>query len=241
MSTFELKYRPFGTAAVLIDWPVEISPQILQDICAFQKVIEENPFLGWQECIPAYASLTIIYDPQQITYEAVLLHLQRLATQKQNKTLAGKCWDIPVCYDTKFGLDLEALCQAKGLSQAALIALHGAQPYWVHFIGFLPGFLYLGGLPEALHHPRRSQPRPRIPAGSVGIGGAQTGVYPHESPGGWQIIGRSPIQWFTLEKDPPCFAQAGDQVQFYAIDRQAYEQIKLDCASGQFQLKSRAL
>ena len=143
---------------------------------------------------------------------------QYMTTKFSRVHLSDRIWQIPVCYDPEYGKDLGSLAVAKKLSLNSLIKLHAENTYRIHFFGFLPGFMYLNGLPEVLHTPRKPFPDRTVDPGSVAIGGAQTGIYPRESPGGWHIIGRSPVIFFDIEKDPPVWAQAGESLEFVPID-----------------------
>ncbi len=135
---------------------------------------------------------------------------------------APRLVEIPVCYGSEYGPDLEDVAALHELTSAEVIRRHSAPPYRVQFLGFLPGFAYLSGLPPGLETPRRDTPRLSVPAGAVGIGGAQTGVYPLESPGGWQIIGRTPLILFDLNREPPALLRAGDRVRFVPISEETY-------------------
>ncbi|MFC5190926.1 allophanate hydrolase subunit 1 [Algoriphagus aquatilis] len=131
--------------------------------------------------------------------------------------LPEKTWEIPVCYHESLAFDLEAFCKTKGLTLDQLMAIHTGSTYRIHFFGFLPGFFYLNGLPEILHSPRKATPSLSVPAGSVAIGGAQTGIYPCQSPGGWHCIGQTPIPLFDPKSKPPVWAKSGEQIQFRSI------------------------
>ncbi|MBL7473372.1 5-oxoprolinase subunit PxpB [Robertkochia sediminum] len=239
MQNFELKYRPFGERALLIEWPEEISENILTDIMAFsRRIAEAMPTL---ERVPAYNSLTLI-SREPMEAEDLTAGLRKLYDEKSgNSAKKRKLWNIPVCYEAPFCQDLEEIAQASGTSPEAIIEGHTQATYTVYAIGFLPGFMYLGGLPEALHFPRRESPRPKVAAGSVGIGGKQTGIYPQESPGGWNIIGNSPIKIFNAENDPPCGISVGDKIRFYAIDKDMHELFTIQVDSGVFQIKTLEL
>jgi inhibitor of KinA len=138
--------------------------------------------------------------------------------------LSDKVWNIPVCYDPRLGKDLKTLADSKSLDIEKLVKLHSQASYRIHFFGFLPGFMYLNGLDPALHFPRKSVPDRQMEAGSVAIGGAQTGIYPNESPGGWHVIGRTPISLFNPEANPPVFAKPGERIKFIPIDLEEYDQ-----------------
>ena len=150
-------------------------------------------------------------------------------------------WEIPVCYDASFGIDLEEIANKKKCSVADIIRLHTETDYLVYFIGFQPGFLYLGGLHQNLHVPRKSNPRVRVDKGSVGIGGAQTGVYPQNSSGGWNIIGKSPLNFFNMKATNPCFAKPGDRIQFVAVDIHTFYEIEREVIKQEFIIKKRPL
>ena len=146
-------------------------------------------------------------------------------TEPKNEKRARKLHHLPVCYDPKFGLDIPLICEINKLSEEELLSLHSRPSYLVYFIGFLPGFLYLQGLNEKLHINRRAVPRKRIPAGAVGIAGEQTGIYPHASPAGWQLIGNCPIPLFDAKKDPPSIFSPADRIQFVPVDLQEHQKI----------------
>ena len=141
------------------------------------------------------------------------------------KVLTEKTWQVPVCYEEPFAKDLEQLVHQKNIEVSELIALHSSVIYRIHFFGFLPGFMYLHGLPERLHFPRKAVPDRAVPRGSVAIGGAQTGIYPRESPGGWHIIGQTPILLFDREKNPPVWASPGDRLKFVPITSMEMEEL----------------
>lgn len=139
------------------------------------------------------------------------------------QTLPGKIWEVPVCYEEPYSPDLSELAKLKKLTPSQVIQLHASQVYRIHFFGFLPGFFYLSGLPEILHTPRKAVPSLSVPKGSVAIGGTQTGIYPNESPGGWHLIGRTPISLFEHSLDPPVWAKVGEQIQFKPISLKEFE------------------
>jgi len=239
LSKFELTYKPFGTSAILIEWPPKIDENIIRDIVGFEKTLEKGPPI--LDTIIAYHSLTIRYDAE-IDFKAEAAQLKELYRKnRQQIEQEGRCWYIPVCYDLEFGLDLEEIAREKKCSVKEVIHLHTAPEYLVYFLGFRPGFLYLGGLDRSIQMPRRANPRLRVEKGSVGIGEEQTGVYPQESAGGWNILGKSPIDFFDSSRPEPCFARAGDRVKFESIDRDTFDEIAAEVQEGHYQVKSRAL
>jgi len=173
---------------------------------------------GIVDIVPAYASLLLRLDVLVWQRETSPAHVLAALAQSLDKDVETGTWhDIPVCYGGAHGPDLAELAAHLKLTPAALIDLHCATPYRVAMLGFAPGFPYLLGLDAALHAPRRAHPRTRVPAGSVAIGGAQTGIYPRELPGGWQLIGRTPCLLFDLQRDVPALFAPGDRVRFHPI------------------------
>ena len=237
---FQLTYKFFGRSAILVEWPANISQDIIQDIISFERQVKEIDSI--LDTIIAYNSLLIRYQNQIVDKELTIRQLKNKYTAssyliKQDQFL----WEIPVCYDASFGIDLEEIANKKKCSVADIIRLHTETDYLVYFIGFQPGFLYLGGLHQNLHIPRKSNPRVRVDKGSVGIGGAQTGVYPQSSSGGWNIIGKSPLNFFNMKATNPCFAKPGDRIQFVAVDIHTFYEIEREVIKQEFIIKKRPL
>lgn len=182
-----------------------------------------------RDVVPAWDSVGVCFDPAQIDPDAALAWLQAHRDDGSGATLATpRTIEIPVRYGGEHGVDLDAAAAELGLTPAALVARHVAPLYTVAMIGFAPGFPYLDGLDPALALPRLATPRSRVPAGSVGIGGAQTGIYPRESPGGWRLLGRTPLTLFDPAADPPSRLLPGDRVRFVAIDDAAFDALARD-------------
>lgn len=232
MKDFDLTYRQFGTA-ILIEWPQIVDDVVLQDILAFEKIILESDLPDMAETVPAFASLTVFFDHLK-EVDKVISTLKEIYPQRTNREVANKTWNIPVCYGQEFGEDIHLVANRNGISHQQVIDGHCQGVYKVHFIGFLPGFLYLGGLPGHLHCPRKQNPELSTKKGSVGIGGAQTGIYPIDSPGGWNIIGNTPISLFNAQQDTPCFVKPGDRIKFHPITPAEHKQISSDIKSGQY-------
>lgn len=237
---FQLTYKLFGSSAILVEWPANISQEIIQDIISFERQVKEIESI--LDTIIAYNSLLIRYKNPIIDNEIMISQLKKIYTAssyliKQDQFL----WQIPVCYDVSFGIDLEEIACKKKCSVAEIIRLHTEVDYLVYFIGFQPGFLYLGGLHQNLHVPRKSNPRVRVDKGSVGIGGSQTGIYPQNSSGGWNIIGKSPLNFFNMKASNPCFAKPGDRIQFVAVDLHTFYQIEREDANQKFRIKKSVL
>lgn len=235
---FNLTFKPIGHSALLIEWPQQIEETILNDILNLQSRIEHELKDIIVETINAYNSLTLIYKHEVVSRDQLEDEIKKIyAVKSQAVTQQKKIWYIPVCYDKEFGIDLEEIAQLKKCDPNEIIKLHSSIEYLIHFIGFLPGFLYLGGLPESIHVPRKSTPRIQIKKGAVAIGGKQTGIYPSESPGGWNIIGNSPLNFFSPNQNPPCFAKAGDLLKFYSIKKSEHQQIATEVENGSFKIE----
>ncbi len=226
---------PLGDAAVVVEFGTGISAATHAAIAAFGARLARRPFASLRECVPAFTTLTVYYDPWEVSqnnkiapYEQITNYLQSLLPAAQ--VLAadyapGPLVEIPVCYGGEFGPDLAAVARHAGLSEAAVIELHSQPEYLVYMLGFAPGFPYLGGLDARLTTPRRAQPRPLVPAGAVGIAGAQTGIYSLPTPGGWQLIGRTPRRLFAAGRTQPSLLQAGDRLRFVSISETEFQQM----------------
>lgn len=230
-----LTYKPFGPKSVLIEWPAEISSETLQEISILKQKLQGVFSSQYQDMIVGYHSLTIVFKDSPLSFKNIISQIEAAYKSKsQIKKERNFLWKIPVCYDVSFGIDLEKIANEKNLTIKEIITKHTKVPYLVYFIGFLPGFLYLGGLNESLFVQRKSSPRLQIAKGSVAIGGKQTGVYPSDSAGGWNIIGRTPISFFNPTLENPCFAKSGDKIQFYAISLDCFYEIENKCSQGEY-------
>jgi inhibitor of KinA len=219
-----MQLEPMGDAAVVIGYGNVIRTVTLEKVRAATKALEENPPSGTLDIVPAFTTVTVIYDPA-ITggYEAFQRNLLAcLQTIKRSHRRIVTTVTIPVCYGGEYGPELVLVAQGGKMSERAAITLHTRPKYIVGAVGFTPGFSYLAGLPQKLHTPRKTVPRTKVPAGSVGIGGAQTGIYPQASPGGWSLIGRTPLDLFNAKKSYPALLRMGDQVKFKAITAEAF-------------------
>jgi KipI family sensor histidine kinase inhibitor len=192
-------------------------------LAAAERLAAARP-AGVTDVVPGYDQLLVAYDPLAVTPDEVR---SWIAGQIEGETapLAGRLVEIPVCYDPALAPDLEGLAAEKGLTIEGLAALHAAPDYRCYLLGFRPGFPFLGGLDERLAAARLPSPRLRVPAGAVGIGGKQTGVYPVDSPGGWRLIGRTPLRLFDPARAEPFLVRAGDTVRFAPIDRETYDRM----------------
>ncbi len=240
--TFNLTFKRYGERAILVEWPAIIDEEILKDIIRFKSNIQNKKIESIVEIKHAYNSLLVIYNYfcRNLKSELQILKTCYLYEDFKHDNLSN-LWKIPVCYDVAFGVDLEVISIEKKLSKEVIIKRHSEAIYTVYFIGFLPGFLYLGGLEESLFTPRKATPRLQIEKGSVAIGGNQTGVYPSASPGGWNIIGNTPIDFFNPKLKTPCFAKPLDSIQFKPVSLSEYQNIKILVEAGVYQLESEVL
>lgn len=223
-----ISYQTYGDQAILINFEQKIDPQINAAVHALHSKIKAA---SWNEitfCIPAYCSLTVGYHPKLTTYLDILKKIKTIVDQSTviKEKQPASILKIPVCYEEEFAPDLHEVALSKGLVVSELIAMHTSTTYDVYMLGFLPGFVYMGKLPAALEVQRKANPRLRVPAGSVGLAGFQTGIYPSEAPGGWQIIGQTPLTIFDPNSAEPFLFKAGDKVQFEAIDKLTFERKK---------------
>ena len=243
MSNFSISIRPFGIHAVLIEWPNEVNEEILEDILHFKVHLEIYCLdaKDW-EMVPSYNSITLIHRKASIDFQEFKSKIEKWYNEKNSDTTRLKhLWRLPVCYDHDFGIDLEEVSKTLGLSVSEIISQHTSQMYTVYGIGFLPGFMYLGGLPQSLEIPRRAAPRLNVEKGAVGLAGKQTGIYPQESPGGWNIIGNCIVPMFDVKSEYPCFVSVGDKVQFYPIERAEFDLRKIECEIGIYKLDKTLL
>ena len=187
------------------------------------RLLEMEPVAGIRNLHPAYCSLLVKFDALKLRHEELEAILRRyLAQLDEVKLPEPRLVDIPVCYGGEFGLDLDEVCAIRGMTAAQAIGLHASVEYLVYFLGFVPGFAYLGELPNELVTPRLATPRRRVAAGSVGIAGNQTGVYPFATPGGWRLLGRTPIKMFQAESEGLSLLTIGDRVRFTPIDAERF-------------------
>jgi len=233
-----MEIAPLGDSALLIriaDNFDDAPEDALNDVLAAKRSLEAAKIPGVIEIAPAYTTVAVFYDSMRAIdagapVEDVVGWFERriraaLSVINQNAAdrLEKSAIEIPVCYDTKFGFDLEDVARHAGLDSKEVVDVHCGSEFRVHCVGFTGGFPFLGGLPCKLATPRLDVPRKQIPAGSVAIGGKQTGIYPIKSPGGWHVIGRTPLKLFDPRKNPPVLLRAGDRVRFRSITREEFE------------------
>lgn len=229
--------KPFGEHAFLINWSDEISPFNHEQVVALSQIIENKYADKIIEITPAYQSLAI-YMKKNIKVAEFVQNIYQLLNQDLSKVqTTTRIIQIPVCYEAAFSLDLEKLSTYHKISKDSIVAHHTKPHYPVYFIGFLPGFPYMKGLNPIIATPRMKKPRSLVQAGSVGIAGNQTGIYPLDSPGGWNIIGRSPLSFFDVQKQAPSLLKIGDRVQFVAIGEDEYYDTQENIAQKKYKLQ----
>ena len=219
---------PCGDCAVTVQVGYEISEETNRKVVSLMRTLAEAAIPGLRELVPSYSAVCVHYDPEQISYEQLLERLNDLEIKElSSESASQKIVEIPVCYGGEYGPDLAFVAERNGLSPEEVIAIHSGGTYLVYMLGFLPGFAYMGGMDERIATPRLASPRAKIPAGSVGIAGGQTGIYPLASPGGWQLIGRTPVKMFAMEGETGKFAlSAGDRVKFVPISEEQYREME---------------
>jgi len=216
--TDDFRIVPAGDSALVVEFPERIDAEVNARVVALTEAIEGERIGGIRDVVPTFRSVAIYFDPLRTDVDRLSERLERAAADAHAAaTIAREPLRVPVSYGGAAGPDLEEVARHAGMTEAEVIMLHAAPVYRVYMLGFVPGFAYMGTVDPRIAAPRRSTPRLRVPSGSVGIAGGQTGIYPSELPGGWQLIGRTPLKTFDPSRAEPCLLKAGDSVQFYPI------------------------
>lgn len=219
-----MKIVAASDSSLLVELGNTVSPECHRRVLALFRALLNEQDAKIRNLHSGYASLLIDFDPLQISHDDIAAHIQKLVDSRAAETCAPtRAIEIPVCYDAEFGSDLGDVANHNRITVDEVIRLHTSATYLVYFLGFSPGFAYMGGLPEKLCTPRLATPRVRVPSGTVAIAGEQTGIYPIESAGGWRLIGRTPERMFDAAARPPTRLQPGDLVRFTAISRASFE------------------
>ena len=233
----DIKVMPAGDSALVVEVGNEINEAVNEKVHALAKKIRQENIPGITEMIPTFRSLLVSYDMLQISYSKLSVMLSVLSRElEMNQAAHHRIVKIPCCYGARFGADLTDMERLTGLSREEIIELHSSVDYKIYMLGFLPGFVYLGGLDKRLEVPRLDTPRVRIGKGAVGIGGNQTGIYPMDSPGGWRLIGGTPVDLYDPEREDPVLLRAGEYIRFVPISIMDYYDIRQEILKGTYSL-----
>jgi len=230
------RYLPFGDTALLVEFGDAISLELNRKVVGLDEAIMKADVLGVEELVPTYRSLLVRYDPLRTTYEKLVFRVKEV---EENMTgsiaeVVGRKVSVPVLYGGEYGPDLSYVAGFHRLTEERVVRLHSESEYRIYMIGFVAGFPYLGTVPDEIATPRLETPRLRVPAGSVGIAEKQTGIYPCEAPGGWQIIGRTPLELFDSLRQPPALLEPGDIVKFEPISAERFKSIRESVLKGAY-------
>lgn len=230
-----LRFRPAGDAAIIAEFGTEIDRTLSRKVFDLYQQITDQRLPGVIACIPAFTTLLVQFDPLETDGEVIVEQLTSLEGQHRvNRQTQTATWDIPVCYEHSMAPDLESAAQAVALSPVEFSGLHASHAYTVYMLGGFPGFPYLGDVPEPIRIPRRTSPRTRVDAGFVAVAGRLSAIYPVATPGGWNLIGRTPIPIFDVQQDQPALLRPGDEVAFRAISENEFHAIQAHAARGTF-------
>lgn len=221
------RFIAVGEQALLVEFGEHIDDQLNAQVLALATAL--NGTIGVSEIIPTYRSLSVVFDPLTLALTALCEQITQAISQLSTMQSVRRRWRVPVCYGGEYGEDLSALAQGHGLKPDQVIDLHSSARYRVYMVGFMPGFAYLGGLPEKLHTPRRASPRAMTPASSINIGGQQTAISSVAGPSGWHLIGRTPWRSFDPRRQRPFLFQAGDEVGFVPITPAEFARLSDEC------------
>ncbi|MCI2049139.1 MAG: 5-oxoprolinase subunit PxpB [Lachnospiraceae bacterium] len=232
----DMKIMPAGDEALVVQFGDSIDEKINRQVHALAGWVELQRFRGVRELLPTYRSLLVFYDPRVILYDRLKKDLSRFSEEDSAAALAHtRTLLVPCCYEDPYGPDLLAMEPLTGLSRSEIVKIHSSVDYKIYMLGFLPGFVYLGGLDPRIAAPRLKTPRTKIPARSVGIGGSQTGVYPMDSPGGWRLIGSTPLEFYDPKREEPILCKAGEYIRFVPISVPEYNLIREETEKGVYE------
>jgi len=222
----KVRFLSAGDRALVVEFGDRADRALSDDVLRLDAAIRSEALSGVVETVPTFRSLMIYFDPLVIARAELERAVTGLLDRGPGSAIEATLWRVPVCYEGEFAPDLDEVARLTGLTPGEVVAMHSGTRYHVYMLGFLPGFPYMGDLPPELALPRRSDPRLRVPAGSISIATTLTAIYPYESPGGWHLIGATPIRLFDIERPNPALLAPGDAVIFEPIDRARYEEVR---------------
>jgi KipI family sensor histidine kinase inhibitor len=234
----KVRYLSAGDRALIVEFGDRVDRALSERVLRLDAIIRSNPPVGIAETVPTFRSLTVYYDPLLTSRHELERAIGALLGLEDRPRTGARLWHVPVCYGGEFAPDLAEVARLTGLSAGEVVALHSGTRFHVYMLGFLPGFPYMGDLPAQLALPRRPDPRLRVPAGSISIATSLTAIYPYESPGGWHLIGATPIRMFDPERPKPALFAPGDAVQFEPIDAAAFASIRRAVDDRSYEVES---
>jgi len=226
------RFLSAGDTALVVEFGETVDREVNHRVMRLGEAARAANVAGLVDLVPTFRSLMVHYDPTVTSRRAVESRLRELLTEAGSAPIVGRLWEFPVLYGEEAGPDLEEVAKRTGLSPDRVVELHAGTEYEAYMMGFMPGLAYLGIIPKELELPRRNEPRVRVPAGSVAIAINLTNVYSLESPGGWHLLGRTPVDLFDLHRDPQALLTAGDRVRFRPVGRDVYDELKARMAAG---------
>jgi len=224
---------PCGDSALTVEFGSAIDPDLNGRVLALDSLLRSNPPEGLIETVPTYRSLTLQFNPTVTDYEALIRLIEEATRGLEPQRATGTRWRVPVVYGGEYGIDLEDVARHHGLTPSEVIEIHASAVYRIYMIGFMPGFAYLGGLDPRLATSRRSQPRLKVPGGSIMIGGEQAGIVPMEMPSGWHLLGRTPVLSYAPERDPAFLFAAGDEIVFEPVEASRWNALERAALAGE--------
>jgi len=222
----KVRFLSAGDRALVIEFGDRVDRALSDDVLRLNAIIRAHGPRGVVETVPTFRSLMVHYDTSATTRTDLERAIRRLLDREHGSRIAATLWRVPVCYEGEFAPDLAEVARLTGLSPDEVVATHSSRQYHIYMLGFLPGFPYMGDLPKELALPRRADPRVRVPAGSISIATSLTAIYPYESPGGWHLIGLTPIRLFDVGRPRPALFAPGDTVIFKPIDGASFAAIR---------------
>lgn len=233
-----MRFLSVGDRALTVEFGDAIDRELSRKVLRLDRAIREETPPGVVETVPTFRSLTVHYDPAATSRADLERIITGLLGRRETAAIAARLWHIPVCYEGEYAPDLDEVARRTGLPTGDVVAMHSGVRYHVYMLGFLPGFPYMGDLPPQLALPRRADPRIRVPGGSIAIATSLSAIYPYDSPGGWHLIGATPIRFFDPARDTPSLLAAGDAVEFEPIEPDAFTAIKRAVDNGGYTVES---